>query len=205
MHFFVPFSYASISNTLHDTLPRAALSQLHTHIHTHTHTHSLPAHLTIRPCPSSFARFLPLLQLDNCFTAQALCCVAFLKPRIEKQHRASQACFSPLPRYFLRLARPIPRTRSGALGFVCRHHGQQDNSKTRSRTHSLTRSHSLRAVCFSWRPLRMLHRRRLKGGCFCIADEQTPKLGSRPVFLCCKRSAQRPQLTHWLRARSVES
>ena len=114
--------------------------------YTHTHTHTLPAHLTIRACPSSFARFLPLLQLDNCFTAQALCCVAFLKPRIEKQHRASQACFSPLPRYFLRLARPIPRTRSGALGFVCRHHGQQDHSKTRSRTHSLT--HSLAHIVF---------------------------------------------------------
>ena len=83
--FFVPIFYASISNTLFDALPRAALSQLHIHTHTHTHTSS-PSH---HACPSSFARFLPLLQLvDDSFSAHPLCCVAFLTPPIEKQRCA---------------------------------------------------------------------------------------------------------------------
>ena len=59
VHFFVPFSYASISNTLHDTLPRAALSQLHTHIHAHAHTSCASHHpsvsFLIRPFPSTLA------------------------------------------------------------------------------------------------------------------------------------------------------
>ena len=110
-----------------------SLATSHPHAQ-HTHTHTLPAHLTIHACPSSFARFLlPLLQLDNCSSPQPLCCVAFFEtPRIEKQHRACQARFSPLPRYFLRLARSITRTRSAALGIVCPHLGPPHHSKTRS-------------------------------------------------------------------------
>ena len=177
----------------------------YTHTHTHAHTSCASHHpcvsFLIRPFPSTLAARQLFYR-----SSAVLCCL------LKASHRETTPCESSL---FLttppilspsRASHPShPEWRSWVCLSSPRPARPFQNPLTNSLTHSLTRSHSLRAVCFSWRPLRMLHRRRLKGGCFCIADEQTPKLGSRPVFLCCKRSAQRPHLTHWLRARSVES
>ena len=114
--------------------------------HLHTYTYTLSTRVTFRVCPSSFARILPLLRLDNCFSAQPLRKRSGVLPskRLASRNNTVRACqarfFSPLPKCSLRLGRPITHTPSGALGSVRPHLGQPHPFKGRSRTHPLTRS-----------------------------------------------------------------